>query len=276
MVFIYWDPNPALFTLPIVNQPVLWYGILFALGFALGFPIFVGILCRFLGKEEKKKAVQITDRLTAYLVVGTVVGARLGHFLFYEQPAKYLKDPLEFFRIWKGGLASHGAALGIILSTLFFSYRIRATTPTLNWIKILDFVCVPTALAAFFIRIGNFINQEILGTPSNLPWAVLFAHPSPRCALIPRHPVQIYEALFYLAVFFLLYRLTFIKKFLFAQGKLLALFLILIFGFRFGIEFLKLEQSRLLFTSCLTMGQFLSIPAILFGLTLYYKSLRKN
>ncbi len=276
MAFIYWDPKPEIFILPVLHWPVLWYGVLFALGFALGFPVFVGILTRFLGKSEKKKAVQITDRLTAYLVIGTVIGARVGHFLFYENPASYLKNPLEIFRIWEGGLASHGAAVGIILSVILFSYRIRPIAPTLTWIRLLDFVCVPTAMAAFCIRVGNFINQEILGTPTNVPWAVIFGHPADRSLPIPRHPVQIYEALFYLAVFFFLWRLTFIKRFLHAQGKLIGLFLILIFGFRFGIEFFKTEQSHLLSASSFTMGQLLSIPAVLGGLFLYWKGCNTN
>lgn len=266
---IYWDPKPEIFRLPFVDWPVLWYGVLFALGFAIGFPIFVGILTRFLGKDQRRKAVVITDRLTIYMIIGTVVGARVGHFLFYEHPANYLSDPLEIFRLWEGGLASHGAAIGIVLALILFSYRIRSIEPKLNWIRLLDFVCIPTALAAFCIRIGNFINQEVLGTPSDLPWAVVFGHPADRSYPIPRHPVQLYEAFFYLAVFILLWRLSLNRSFLMTKGKLIGLFLILVFGFRFFIEFLKMEQSHLI-SSSLTMGQILSIPAILAGLVLYF------
>jgi prolipoprotein diacylglyceryl transferase len=267
---IYWDPKPEIFTLPIVNWPILWYGVIFAMGFAIGFPIVVSILTRFLGASHKQKAIVITDRLTLYMIIGTVVGARVGHFLFYEHPANYLSDPFEIFRIWEGGLASHGAAVGIVLALILFSYRIRPIEPKLDPIRLLDFVCVPTAFAAFCIRIGNFINQEILGTPTDLPWAVVFGHPADRSIPIPRHPVQIYEALFYLAVFFLLWRLTFRPSFLFARGKLIGLFLILIFGFRFFVEFLKTEQSLLMSASSLTMGQLLSIPAVLAGVVLYF------
>ncbi|PIS03241.1 MAG: prolipoprotein diacylglyceryl transferase [Chlamydiae bacterium CG10_big_fil_rev_8_21_14_0_10_42_34] len=263
---IYWDPKPEIFVLPIINWPILWYGVLFALGFAVGFPVFVGILTRFLGKSEKKKAVAITDRLTLYMIIGTVIGARVGHFLFYEHPENYLNDPFEIFRIWEGGLASHGAAIGIIIALVIFSYRIAPIAPTLNWIRLLDFVCVPTAFAAVCIRVGNFINQEILGTPSSLPWAVVFGHPADGSMPVPRHPVQIYEALFYLAVFILLWRLTFVRSFLLRRGKLIGLFLILVFGFRFFVEFIKVEQSHLITVSTLTMGQILSIPAVLAGL----------
>lgn len=269
---IYWDPKPEIFTLPLVHWPILWYGVLFALGFALGFPIFVGILTRFLG--EKKTAVVIADRLTLYMIIATVAGARIGHFLFYERPASYLNDPLEIMRIWEGGLASHGAAVAIVLALILFSYRIRSLAPSLNWIKLLDFVSVPAALAGACIRVGNFVNQEILGTPSNLPWAVTFGHPADHSVIVPRHPVQIYEALFYLAVFFLLWTLSFRRSFLWPKGKLIGLFLMLVFGFRFFIEYLKIEQSHLLsLASSLTMGQMLSIPAVIAGAILYFRKL---
>ncbi len=337
--WIYWDPNPEIFTVPYLHWPILWYGILFSAGFAIGFPIFVNLLTRFFlnrpeyhpsdmlpkdvnhkaaadefnekiyrGEAEspdekdqklvtqshclhperalarlsldkklgsaviglKRKSVLITDRLTIYMVVATVIGARLGHFIFYERPIEYLNNPIELFRVWEGGLASHGAVIAIILAMFLFSYRIRSKTDGLDWLRLLDFVSVPTALAACFIRLGNFFNQEILGTPSNLPWAVVFGHPADHSIPIARHPVQIYESLFYLGVFFLLWKLTYRPAFLLARGKLVGLFLILVFGFRFLIEFLKTEQSNIVsLASNLTMGQYLSIPAILAGLIFY-------
>jgi len=278
LLWIYWDPKPDLFIIPGLNWPILWYGVLFSAGFAFGFPIFVSVLTRYFSLREKsvataglkKKATKITDRLTLYMVVATVVGARLGHFFFYERPRDYLNDPLEFLRIWEGGLASHGAVVGIILAMLLFSYR-TGKKEGLDWLRLLDFVCVPTALAACFIRIGNFFNQEILGTPSDLPWAVVFGHPADHSLPLPRHPVQLYEALFYLAVFVLLWRLTFLPSFLLARGKLVGLFLILVFGFRFFIESFKTEQSHLLsFGSQLTMGQYLSLPVIALGFFFFF------
>lgn len=341
LVFIYWDPKPELFTIPGLNWPILWYGLLFSAGFAVGFPIFAGILTRYflsrpgyaeadildaggqspkamaeslnekiyrgedpatdpaslklvarsrclhperalsrlawdqkLGSRVlavKKKAVQITDRLTVYMILATVIGARLGHFFFYERPIDYLSDPLELFRVWEGGLASHGAAIAIVLAMFLFGYRVQKRAEGLNWLRLLDFVSVPTALAGAFIRVGNFFNQEILGIPTRLPWAVVFGHPADRSFPVPRHPVQLYEALFYLAAFFLLWRLTYRPSFLLARGKLIGLFLILVFGFRFLIEFLKNEQSHLVsLASSLTMGQYLSLPAIAAGLLFYF------
>lgn len=196
LLWIYWDPKPELFTIPGVHWPILWYGVLFSAGFALGFPIFVHVLIRYFSfskkgtspAESKLKATKITDRLTVYMVVATVIGARLGHFLFYERPRDYLNDPFEIFRVWEGGLASHGAVIGILLATFFFSHRI-GKKEGLDWLRTLDFVSVPTALAACFIRVGNFFNQEILGTPTDLPWAVVFGHPADHSSPVSRHPV---------------------------------------------------------------------------------------
>jgi prolipoprotein diacylglyceryl transferase len=348
----YWDPKPEIFTVPWLGVPVLWYGLLFALGFILGFPIFVGILERFfLARPEfepreivgewshprfsevarkgkaplcqslnewlvsnepietklpkkaagfascslhpqqalkrlkiellfphailslKKQAVFLTDRLTVYIVVATVLGARLGHYFFYERPSDYLRHPLEILEIWKGGLASHGAAVAIVIALGIFIYRYKASARQLSWLHLLDFISVPTALAAVFIRIGNFFNQEILGTATDVSWAVVFGHAADHSLPVPRHPVQLYEALFYALVFLLLWRLSFRLKYLMAQGKLIGIFLILVFGFRFIVEYWKVEQSHLLST-VLTMGQILSIPAVLAGIFLLYKSRR--
>lgn len=265
---IFWDPKPEIFRLPFFHWPVLWYGVLFALGFAIGFPLFVSLLTRVLGKEHKKKAIQITDRLTLYIILGTIIGARVGHFLFYEKPSIYLKDPLAIFRIWEGGLASHGGAIGIMVALALFAWRIRSIAPELTWIRLLDLISIPAALAGFFIRIGNFMNQEILGVPTDLPWGVVFGHPADGSLPIARHPVQIYEAFFYLAVFFLLWKAS--SSLLKKSGKLIGLFLILVFGFRFFIEYWKLEQSHLMGISHLTMGQMLSIPLVIVGIYLAF------
>ena len=209
----------------------------------------------------------LTDRLTVYMVVATIVGARLGHFLFYENPATYWRDPWELFRIWEGGLASHGAIVAIPLALMLFSYRIRGQVPGLTWLRLLDIAVVPAALIAFFIRVGNFFNQEILGVPTDLPWGVVFGHPADHSLPIPRHPVQLYEALFYLGVFSLLWALSRSSRWLCTLGRLSGLFLLCVFGFRFCIEFLKMEQSHLIMATHfpLTMGQILSLPALGLG-----------
>ena len=285
LAWIYWDPKPEFFILPLVQLPILWYGVFFSAAFFIGFALFKNILIRYflldlsqnpLPPEDgavlkvKRKAMRIADRLTVYMIVATLIGARLGHFIFYENPSSYLKDPWEIFRVWEGGLASHGAAIAIILAVILFSYRIRSEAKGLDWVRLLDFLSIPAALAGSFIRLGNFFNQEILGKPSNLPWAVLFGHPADHSARVPRHPVQIYESIFYLGVFFLLWRLSYRPSFL-VRGKLIGIFLVLVFGFRFFIEFLKMEQSNLISSaSFLTMGQYLSLPLVLAGFVFYF------
>ena len=275
---IYWDLNPKIFTVPYLNFPILWYGVCFALGFWLSLLFFTRILIHYFQLSSKKwknkselktKARALADRLTVYVVIGTIFGARLGHFLFYERPSDYLADPMEFFRFRNGGLASHGAIVGIIIAVLLFSYRMRKQYPDLTWLRLLDLIAIPTPLAGACIRIGNFFNQEILGTPSHLPWAVTFGHPIDGSLPIPRHPAQLYEAIWYFAVFLLLWRLSARPSFLLVRGKLVGLLLILVFTFRFFIEMLKPEQSHLLH-SYLTMGQILSIPAIVLGALFYF------
>lgn len=280
---IYWDPNPVIFRLPLLDWPILWYGLFFALGFLVGFAIFVHLLARYLStlpewsqksfKMLKQQAALIADQLALYVVIGTILGARLGHFLFYETPSEYLRDPLEIFRVWKGGLASHGAAFAIILALFLFSYKIRSQYPSLHWIRLLDFISVPAAFAGCCIRVGNFFNQEILGTITQVPWAVTFGHPFDQSLPAPRHPVQMYEAIGYLCLFFLLWRLSYQDYFLKSKGKLIGLFLIFTFTFRFFMEFFKTEQSRIVSSEIfLTMGQILSIPLVVLGLFFYFFS----
>lgn len=333
---IYWDPDPDLFIIPVLNWPIKWYGLLFALGFAIGFPLFKDLLLRFFlqdpkfTKEEmagglnvkvlrlesklackdlsskkieafkklviraggadsalarlcwdeklgekvyslKEKALQITDKLTIYMVLATIIGARLGHFLFYEKPSSYLRDPMELLRFREGGLASHGAAIAILVALWIFSCGARKVNKGLTWFRLLDFICIPTALGACFIRLGNFANQEILGTWTTLPWGVVFGHPADGSYPAPRHPVQLYEAFAYFVVFIFLWRLSFRPRILLSEGKLIGLFLIFVFAFRFFIEFFKEEQSHLLNRFFdLTMGQWLSIPFVLLGLFLIF------
>ena len=214
--------------------------------------------------QEKSRI--ILDHLAIYMVFGTVVGARLGHFLFYEEPSRYIRDPLTLFKVWEGGLASHGAIIGIICALLLFHFWSKKIAPTLTFLTLLDLVCIPTALVGCFIRIGNFFNQEISGTVSSVRWAVIFGHPFDGSIPAPRHPVQLYEAFFYLGVFIFLWFISkkitlFLKK-----GLIIGIFFLLVFTFRFFIEYFKEEQSALLVgSSSLTMGQILSIPVIVLG-----------
>ncbi len=225
----------------------------------------------------KKRSFYITDHILTPMILATIIGARLGHFLFYEKPSTYLKDPLSILKVWEGGLASHGAAIAIIVVIYFLGNWIKKIYKNLNWIKLLDFICVPTALAGFFIRIGNFFNQEILGKPTFFFTAVVFGNPLDHSAPTPRHPVQIYEALFYLCTFFLLFYFSLKKNFLLEKGRILGLFLIFVFFFRFIAEFFKEHQSYFLATNTFwNMGHLLSIPMIFLGfIFLFYKKTKK-
>ncbi len=220
-----------------------------------------------------RKAHLIADRFVIYVLIGLIVGARLGHFLFYEDLSEFFSDPWEIFRTWEGGLASHGAAFGIILAVFLFTVKLRKVTDRISWVRLLDFLTIPAALCAALIRVGNFMNQEVLGKATTLPWGVIFGHPVDYDRVTARHPVQLYEAFFYALVFWILWRLSFRPRMLSSEGRLIGLFLILVFGFRFLIEFLKPEQSVLIDGSgILNMGQLLSIPLIFLGFFFYRKS----
>ena len=216
-----------------------------------------------------EKVKFLAERLCFYTIIGTVVGARLGHILFYENLSDYIMHPLRILKTWEGGLASHGAVVGIFIAFMVFRKKYIKQYPSLSLQRILDFFVIPGALGAFFIRIGNFFNQEILGKATYLPWAIIFGDPADGSVPMPRHPAQLYEACFYLVVFFLLLRLKSKTKMLQQAGKLSGVAFVLVFSFRFIIEFLKEEQS--VYQNMLAnMGQMLSIPFIIFGVFLYF------
>ena len=262
--FITWDVNPELISLE--NVPLLgelsirYYGVLFAAGFVFGYLIFMRIF------KTEGISIEVLDRLTLYMVIGTVVGARLGHVFFY-QPDYYLSHPHEILYIWHGGLASHGAAIGILIALYLF---VRKEKKPYIWI--LDRISIVVALAGFFIRMGNLMNSEIYDMETDLPWGFVFVRNN---EILPKHPTQIYEALAYLAIFFILYRLYFKNKGNFRPGLLFSLFMILVFTARFLIEFIKEVQVPFEQNMALNMGQWLSLPFILLGLVLLYRTLKK-
>ena len=256
--YITWDVKPEIFQ--IGGFAIRWYGLLFAFAFFSGYLILLKIF------QKEKVPVKVLDKLTTYMVVGTVIGARLGHCLFYE-PLFYLRHPLEILKVWEGGLASHGAAIGILIAIYLFSRNIKKP-----YLWILDRIVIVVALAGFFIRIGNLINSEIYGKPSDLPWAFIFT----KYESIPRHPTQIYEALSYLLIFIILYYIYQKKGTKLKQGFLFSLFLILLFSDRFLIEFLKEPQVGFENNLTLNLGQLLSIPFIILGFLIMYKSGKKN
>lgn len=267
MEYFYWNPPKEIFTLPLVHHPIAWYGALFAAGFAVGYYLFQSFLKKYFSfraiastPEMEKK---IIERFSVYIVLATVIGARLSHFIFYENPSEYLLHPWVLLQTWKGGLASHGAAAAILFATYLFSRWVKKWAP-ISWLSVLDLLAIPTAFAGCLIRLGNFINQEILGIKTSVPWAVVFGNPMDGSLPVPRHPVQLYEAFTYLLIFGILYFLGGKRENLLKEGRLVGIFLVLVFFARFLLEFFKEEQS-LFFTSFLTMGQWLSVPFILLG-----------
>ena len=261
MIFgaVNWDVNPEIFR--IGNFAVRWYGLLFASGFFFGYLIFL----RFFKKEGL--SVEILDKLTIYMALGTVIGARLGHCLFYE-PEYYLKHPIEILKIWKGGLASHGAAIGILLALWLFVRKYK-----FSFIWILDRIVVVVALGGAFIRLGNLMNSEIYGVQTSLPWGFVFIR---NLEVVPKHPTQIYESLTYFLIFGLLLWLYYRYDGKPRPGLLFGLFLILVFGMRFLIEFIKEDQVAFEAGMKLNMGQWLSIPFFLLGVGMLIWSARRK
>lgn len=269
-----WDPNPALFNidLPFLHRPILWYGVLFALAFFLGYFLFVFQLKRFYlgqGMEGASAlAKRAADALIPYAILGAVIGGRLFDVAFYQEWSYVLAHPLSIVQVWNGGLSSHGGALGLILALWLFAKR-HGKSFGLRFLTLLDLLVIPACLGAVLIRLGNFINQEIVGTPTSLPWGVLFVHPADGSSPIPRHPVQLYEALVYLFLFVVSFCFLARRPVRYGTGRLLGWFLFLAFLSRFFLEYVKLEQSAYWDASHqLTMGQTLSLPFLCLGVAL--------
>ncbi len=248
---IHWDFDPTIFT--IGSHGVRWYGLMFALAFLSGY----WVMKKYFKLDNLTE--KLLEKLSMYVFIGTLIGARLGHVFFY-QPDYYLSHPLEILFIWEGGLASHGAAIGIPVALWMYAKKIDVP-----YLWILDRVVIVVALGGFFIRMGNFLNSEIYGIQTSLPWGVIFEKNG---ETVPKHPTQIYEALSYLFIFIVLhfYFLKIRTKKL--TGQIFGIFLILLFLARFLIEFIKEEQVMFEKTMALNMGQWLSIPFILAGVGL--------
>ncbi|MBC8238662.1 MAG: prolipoprotein diacylglyceryl transferase [Helicobacteraceae bacterium] len=258
MKYFEWSADPILVSFGSLS--IHWYGVLFATAILSGFGVMNWIY-----KNENKGLEQL-ESLQIYMVVGIVIGARLGHCLFYD-PAYYLANPLKILAIHEGGLASHGGGIGAIAATLYYTKKNK-----ISFLYLLDRLAIPTALFAFFVRMGNLMNSEIVGIQTDVPWAFIFS----RVDLIPRHPVQLYEALSYLSVFAVLLSLYLYKKAKINAGLLFGLFLSLIFSVRILVEFVKERQAAYSDEMALSTGQMLSIPFLILGLALIIYSFMKK
>jgi phosphatidylglycerol---prolipoprotein diacylglyceryl transferase len=283
-----WNPDPVIFTIPGLDHPVVWYGFLFALAFIGSFYLMNKIF-----KTEGRTAKEL-DTLTLYVIAGTVIGARLGHCLFYGPwfgPEGYLSHPLNLFKVWEGGLASHGGAIGILISLWLYS---RKTKENLWWI--FDRIVIAVAFSGMCIRFGNLLNSEIVGKPTTLPWGFRFIQDDISSQIgmskflsmpyeeqmkfieqIPaRHPSQLYEALFCIVLLVGFYFLWAKKKYTLPAGFMFGLFTAILFTFRFSIEFTKEVQASFENKLPIDMGQILSIPFVIAGIAIMIMAKKKN
>lgn len=256
--FIHWNVNPEIFSLGPFS--VRWYGLLFASGFLIGYYIGEKML-----KSEGVPQKWI-DSLFFYLIIATIVGARLGHVFFYGWDY-YSQHPAEILMVWHGGLASHGGTLGIMVAMYFYSKKV--TKRSMLWV--FDRIVVPTALVAAFIRTGNLMNSEIYGIQTSLSWGIIFERNG---ETIAKHPTQLYEALAYLATFVVVMYMYWKTNSKNKEGLIFGVFFIFIFGSRFLIEFIKEDQEAFEAGMALNMGQWLSIPFVLLGIFLAVRAIR--
>ena len=258
LLFVHWHVDPVIFSIGPVS--IRWYSILFVSGFVLGWFLF-----KWFCKREKLP-LSLLDPLLYTLLIATIVGARLGHCLFY-QPDYYLgswKGFWEIFMPWKGGLASHGGAIALLLAMWWFSAHYGKKND-FDFLWIMDRLCITVAFAGCFIRLGNLFNSEIYGDVTGLPWGFIF---DLRGETEPKHPTQLYEALSYLILGLILVWVYKNKLDKVYRGFFFGAFLIGCFGMRFLIEFIKEPQVGFEETMALNMGQLLSIPFIVAGITI--------
>ncbi|BCI64648.1 prolipoprotein diacylglyceryl transferase [Coprobacter secundus] len=267
--FITWTADPAIFS--IFSREIRWYGLFFAIGFLIGYQIEDKIF-----KHDKAPEGWV-DKIFIYTIIATVIGARLGHCLFYGWDY-YSQHPIEILKIWEGGLASHGGAIGIIIAILIYSKKVTHKNPLWAF----DRLVIPTALVGALIRMGNLMNHEIYGHPTHLPWGFRFIEniTAWRQGMepifsAPSHPTQIYEALCYFIIFLLLMYMYWKKNAGQRQGLIFGVFLVGVFFSRFCIEFLKNNQEEFEENMILNMGQLLSIPFVIFGIYLIIRALKQ-
>lgn len=258
-----WDVSPEAFHIGPLH--VRYYGLMFIFGFTLGYYLFI------LFFKRDKLPVQLLDPLLYVLVGCTIVGARLGHVLFYE-PAFYLAHPWKIFAIWEGGLASHGGAIAILFGMWWYA-RHYGKKYGFDMLWLMDRVGITVAFAGMFIRLGNLMNSEIYGDPTTLPWGFIFVRNG---EVFPKHPTQIYEALSYLILGIVLLLLYYKCSKQIKRGFLFGLFLTGLFGARFLIEFIKMPQVGFEQDMMLDMGQWLSVPFIIAGIWLMLWSFKSG
>ncbi|URC13552.1 prolipoprotein diacylglyceryl transferase [Flavobacterium sp. B183] len=265
-----WDADPVIFWIT-DSFPLKYYGAFFACGLLLGYAIVRNIY------KKENLSLDNLDSLLVYVIVGTILGARLGHCFFYE-PSYFLQHPIEILLpiqkvagVYKfvgyQGLASHGGSIGVLTAMVLYCRKYKV-----KFLWLLDKMAIGVPVTGAFIRFGNFMNSEIYGKPTDGNWGVVFQ----RDDLIPRHPTQLYEAFAYLLIFVILLTMYKSEKIRKADGLIFGYFLMLLFLARFIIEFFKENQEAFENSMLINMGQILSIPFILIGLGLIVWKSKKN
>lgn len=268
--YITWTVDPAIFT--IGTKEIRWYGLAFAIGFLIGYRIVEQMW------KKEKLPIAWLESLSIYTMLGMIIGARLGHCLFYS-PGYYLANPLEMIKVWEGGLASHGGTLGIIIAIWFYSRKVSHHSMMWSFDKLV----VPTGFVAALIRLGNLMNHEIFGHVTDVPWAFRFVENlgafrqgAEPIFTLPSHPTQLYEALCYFVTFGVCMWLYFRKEAWKREGLIFGIFMIMIFGSRFFIEFMKNDQEAFEEGMMLNMGQWLSIPFVIGGIYFVWRALKSQ
>jgi phosphatidylglycerol---prolipoprotein diacylglyceryl transferase len=245
----------------IFSLEIRWYSIAYIAGISLGW-----LYCR---KEiiKDKNLLNLFDDFITYLILGVILGGRLGYVLFYNLKF-YLENPIEIFMIWNGGMSFHGGLIGVIFAAQLFSQRNK-----INKFIFLDLVALSAPIGIFFGRIANFINSELYGRPTDLPWSVKFT----LIDNISRHPSQLYEAILEGIVLFFVLKYFVKKEFLKKPGQISALFLIFYSLFRFIAEFFRTPDLQIgYFILNFTIGQFISIIFLIFGVILFIYKKNEN
>lgn len=264
LLAIVWDVDPEAFRIPFIDWPVRWYGILFVIGLLVSQYIMFYIF------EKEGKTRKNVEDLTIYVVIGTIVGARLGHVFFYDA-MDYLKNPIDILKVWEGGLASHGGAIGILIAIYLFCRKYK-----FNYLWLLDRIVIVVCFTGACIRTGNLMNSEIIGTITDVPWAFQFvrAYP-PSLGLDPRHPAQLYEAIYCLILMGVLWYLWAKKRDKLNNGFIFGVFLVVLWTLRFIDEFFKVNQVAFEDGMKFNMGQILSIPFVIAGFYLIWRAKSK-
>ncbi len=281
---ITWDVDPILFHLG--SLQIRWYGLLWAIGL---------YLCWLVNERMYRREncpAEWADKMFIYMALGVIIGARLGHCWFYEwhltnDPIQlfgwtinyrnpYIEHPLRLVEIWEGGLSSHGGAIGLITAAFLLNWRVFSKYPQFqtSWLWILDRLCLGVCITATLIRLGNLMNSEIYGGPTDLPWGFIFVRGDVNTD-VPCHPTQIYEMIYCLvamAVTWPMYYFTDARR---REGLLLGVFLEIVFVTRFCLEFIKNDQEAFEAGHVLNMGQLLSIPFIALATYLIIRAYRR-